>query len=324
MTDQIILNMDINKTIILSDAVQGLTMHDTINKKFAESKLVNDTQTYSDFIKEQIENVTLDDKDFERQVNGELKHLRDRLFFTFTNQGHPGEGHQEEFQKCLEQSKNDTKHGFTITRWFLLLITKLQTSNVNFKLVFRTFGTDGDDIIKEWNRICEGQHPDFPNLKDDKLKVKSKGCFHRTGAHGIETHGTETHGTEHYTTHLMLDDNTDPDHLAGNYITGLPKITEFIKSQDGNMLIRDHYKYWNDSYRQYEYGKPVYLTDGVDQYFFDDNINLSDSNEGIVNMQPKRDTNYLFEVDILVALLNPEKYVDDIIRKIEENNADRS
>jgi hypothetical protein len=44
---------------------------------------------------------------------------------------------------------------------FVHLISKLDEMNVDFTLVFRTFGIDIPRVAEEFNLICEGKHPFF-------------------------------------------------------------------------------------------------------------------------------------------------------------------
>ena len=59
----------------------------------------------------------------------------------------------------------------------------LKQLNRDFSIVFRTFGTDIDNVIWEFNKFCSGEHPCFngkngtPIVKFDGSSVK--GTFTR-------------------------------------------------------------------------------------------------------------------------------------------------
>ncbi len=52
----------------------------------------------------------------------------------------------------------------TIVPSFLKLVCYLEQNNINFSIVFRTFGTDILKVIKSFKSFCEGKHPDFKNV----------------------------------------------------------------------------------------------------------------------------------------------------------------
>lgn len=43
----------------------------------------------------------------------------------------------------------------------------MQVTNRSFTLVFRTFGSDIQDVIEEINMFAEGQHPSYPGVYMD-------------------------------------------------------------------------------------------------------------------------------------------------------------
>jgi hypothetical protein len=49
---------------------------------------------------------------------------------------------------------------FVVHSLFRLMI-ELQNKNRIYTLIFRAFGTDFDAAIKEFNSLCEGEHPIF-------------------------------------------------------------------------------------------------------------------------------------------------------------------
>jgi hypothetical protein len=69
----------------------------------------------------------------------------------------------------------------------------VQASNRSFTVVFRTFGSDIQDVIEEMNMFAEGRHPSYPGvymdgrdgITDLRMSPESSGAFIRCAVHLI-------------------------------------------------------------------------------------------------------------------------------------------
>jgi hypothetical protein len=85
-----------------------------------------------------------------------------------------------------------------ITSTFFKTLIYLKKMKRDFAVVFRTFGSDLDNVIWEFNKFCTGDHPCYngkfgtPLIKFDGTKgtrdlrildIHQKGLYFRTGDH---------------------------------------------------------------------------------------------------------------------------------------------
>ena len=237
----LILNFDINKTIILGDKSKNLDVKDGIRSTIVDyswGKYDNSTKkwiltenyfslekpksgliNYEQYIKKIYCNKTeeeIPDRDERAKKNQEIKRFRDNCFLKFIEKDEPGEKLLDKYEEILnkvkipqniieEINKENSKYpGFYkdlylnnyiyIFHSFFRLMIELANKNRTFVVIFRTFGYDFDDVIKEFNSFCEGGHPiyngeneSFPrvyfdgthNSKDYRIIDKNIGIIYR-------------------------------------------------------------------------------------------------------------------------------------------------
>lgn len=67
----------------------------------------------------------------------------------------------------LKKLTRENGEYFRILPSFFNTIIKLAEEKRDIKIVFRTFGSDLAEIIKEMNDFCTGNHPCYPDVKFD-------------------------------------------------------------------------------------------------------------------------------------------------------------
>lgn len=191
----LVLNFDVNKTLVMIDSVSSKSMLDIGNHVIAAScwGLVEElAEATTDGVARRwrctVREVSIERplpelvsyvEFIEEQFPGkELKKLKESYLHKFTQPGEPGEAmrpHCDSFLKALrlpdgvsgtEAAKRAGLQGeavFIIPAFFELLL-HLKRLNVSFCVVFRTFGRDLDDVATEFNAFCEGRHPMFPGV----------------------------------------------------------------------------------------------------------------------------------------------------------------
>jgi hypothetical protein len=156
---------------------------------------------------------------------------------------------------------------------FFRLLRTLISSDINFKLIFRTFGKDAPEVAKEFNLFVSGQHPVFPGsplpsryklrLPQDSLSLL------RTGQTSADVHAA------------YVSDDINCVRLA----TGALEVHAVIMDKVADtrdravLCVTDHFEYWRSQGESDESGK-ILLVDceaPSDQpeevhVFFDDNI----------------------------------------------------
>jgi hypothetical protein len=219
-----------------------------------------------------------------------------------------------------------------------------------FALIFRTFGFDFDDVIKEFNSFCEGGHPiyngeneKYPrvyfdgthNSKDYRINDKSIGIIYRFDEKIDNLFlilGT-----------LKRIDADNPEALFTYYkeqinegkitiIKGGKNIFEYITNNSINgkinsFCINDHYNTWFKFDKKSICGKPMLVdpdNKDVKVYFFDDNIDDTETSivdcRNVITGESIKDKNftdkYLVRADTIKAAEDEYYYIN----KIENND----
>lgn len=174
----LILHFDINKTILLFDSVKSGSMEHMINSLFSEcawgtfdptipfeNRTIHDWNLVSSVLSSQppCENVVTY-AEFLEFHSPTPQNTRRSVKNNFTCPGEKGTIFREKYDTTLMRVlplQNDAKECFYILPSFFELILYLEGLQINYEIVFRTFGTDGDRIIEEYNRFCENKHPLF-------------------------------------------------------------------------------------------------------------------------------------------------------------------
>eukprot|EP01083_Nonionella_stella_P011662 33124_1 len=180
----VMIHMDLNKTMIMTDTVQGLGFRKSLNTILADTSCWgNVTQctesntsnaingkvwmpvmvetnknivkqhssnanaplmTYGDFLRQQLPYKT-------HSVNPQIKHKRRHLREEFTCEGHPGEGFADIVAMLV-----DKLDGEFIIPAFKKMVEWLydEKQSMSFSILFRTFGSDLPHVINDFNAFC--------------------------------------------------------------------------------------------------------------------------------------------------------------------------
>ncbi|XP_062829834.1 uncharacterized protein LOC103281301 [Anolis carolinensis] len=206
------------------------------------------------------------------------------------------------------------KHYHLVLPSFFCLLESLHREGRHFAVIFRTFGTDLPRVLRAVNCALEGQHPLFPSLQEISLPVDlSPGMIRCNKRKVVLTHRTERLSTE----------------------DGGRKMYAYFSSREGLCGFQDHFDWWAKNQFSSQGGKPLLIDPhdaNVHHIFIDDNIRLDDS-DTIVHQQVfsrKESCNLqtvptselynvcLVQTDLLEAIAN-KNYFCRCIRRCEEN-----
>jgi len=256
-----------------------------------------------------------------RKTNGS------KLKTTFTEPGCVGERfrpHYDNLMSRLElspqakiQADRDIFKGgqcFMLPSFFHLIL-HLQKEKREFSIAFRSFGTEVNDVAKEFNLFCEGKHPLFPRARADgtqetkDLRIefpRSLASFRNTAEEGMTlTLGSLKPGKEN-----------------GEQVIGFANISGWFHANLGGRTlgIRDFYPWWFGDHESDTSGK-LLLVDPDDptvhEVFFDDNIERDRAH--IVNVRnaktgepiPFAQTNHrhLVKAEPYLAITDPNYFI---------------
>ena len=350
----LILNFDINKTIILKDKSKNLDIESGVKscmvdyawgifdeslKKWtltenylSHKKPKPDLVNYYYYMKKMYPMKTeeeIPDREERYKKNGEIKKIKDNLFLEFLDKDKPGEKLYNIYLEILKKLKisdnimkeinkdnskypsfyKDLFHNGYIYIFHSLyrLMLELQKNNRIFTIIFRTFGYDFDDVIKEFNSFCEGGHPVFSGQnenypkkyfdgtngsKDYRIKDNNIGVIYRFDDDINNT--VLVLGTLERINVKKFDDlfsyyDELIDQRKINIIRGGKKIFEFINNNStsgkiNSFCINDHYEAWVKYDKNSICGKPMLIdpdNKDIEVFFFDDNI--ENTNKSIVD-----------------------------------------
>ena len=313
------------------------------------------------------------DRDERYKKNQEIKAFKDRLFQEFLDKGQPGEKLRNLYEDYLKKVKlpkdiinainkensiypsffkeiYENDYIFLFPSLFRTMI-ELKKQNRIFTIIFRTFGLDFEEVIKEFNSFCEGKHPLFNGLnekypkllfngengsKDYRIKEQSIGIIYRFDEDINSIYlvlGCLKRIYEIKTPNdLYLHYKGRIEKGEVNIIKGGKEIFEFINknSSEGKInsfCLNDHYDTWYRYDKKETCGKPMLIdpeNKDVEVFFFDDNItenefsivDCRDANSGKSVKDKIIKDKYLIKVDTLKAAVY-ENYFLDIINKAE-------
>ena len=346
----LILNFDINKTIILRDKSKNLDVENGVRSVigdfswgtydnqaknwtlaenyFSLKKPKPNLISYEKYIKKIYRNKTeeeIPDRDTRYQKNQELKKIREAQILKFVNEGQPGEKLHKKYLEILEKvkipqnimeeiNKDNSKYPsfykeiylngyFFIFPSLFRLMIELKNENRFFTLIFRTFGYDFDDVVKEFNSFCEGEHPLFSgenekypiiyfngsnNSKDYRINKTNIGIIYRFDENIEDCYlvlGTIKRIKLEKPEELYSFYKEKIDNGEINIIKGGKAIYEYITNNSLNgkinsLCINDHYDTWYKYDKKSISGKPMLIdpdNKNVEVFFFDDNIKISET-----------------------------------------------
>lgn len=178
---------------------------------------------------------------------------------------------------------------------FFRTLMYLKKNKKEFSIVFRTFGTDLNKTLFEFNKFCDGQHPCFngrnntPLVKFDGTKAtkdlrinkpEQKGCYYRPGSDlkdSILVTGTHDRVTDMLDLNLQAD-QIDDVNVHKEAIDAYQAVVETLKKSP-SMAIYEDYPNWKANDLKRDFAK-LLLIDQADynthHIFFDDNADEED------------------------------------------------
>lgn len=194
----LVLNFDINKTIVMVDTAKNQPISDVLNGILSECtwgeevecderspveagwRAVNSEPSVLRFCRpEEHGGDTLSYLEYlGRKLPGkEAKKQREKMYKDFTKPGHPGESFRHHYKSMKSRllgrygslaggPKGDGPKTQIIQAFFELVVDLVRRGR-SFSIVFRTFGKDLPRIVDEFNAFCEGKHPRYPGLRLD-------------------------------------------------------------------------------------------------------------------------------------------------------------
>ncbi|XP_035513305.1 uncharacterized protein si:dkey-32e6.3 [Morone saxatilis] len=142
---------------------------------------------------------------------------------------------------------------------FFQLLKDLEQEGREFAILFRTFGNDLPRVLRAvYRALNEGAHPLFPDLPDLKLRVNMTAGKIRCSKRGIVLSRAEDRVTTH-------------DGERGLY--------QYLSSVQGLGGFQDHFDWWASNTFSIRGGKPLWVDpfdQNVQHIFIDDNIRQND------------------------------------------------
>merc|ERR550534_2452089 len=201
---------------------------------------------------------------------------------TFTNSGHPGEKFADKHKEMLSKmslsikereqlealgipvkgDKEGSAYRYIVPAFFEMIID-LSNKGRLFAIVFRTFGTDMNNVQRELNLFCEGKHPCYPNVRFDgsgdsqdlRLYKENLGRI----AYNMKPKPRLTWGA----IRKPENDERKADDLNLETVSGYRGVFRSIhaKAMKGITTgISDDYMWWHENHERAEFGK-LFLVD---------------------------------------------------------------
>jgi len=176
---------------------------------------------------------------------------------------------------------------------FFHTLHALKGAGRSFGLVLRTFGSDLPDIAEALNVFARGEHPLYPDFRDESLLITPEKMFKGRWRAKMGD------GDDQIEYQLLKWSEEDDETSSSDY--------NIVASGDGELLniiehcsvagIQDHYDYWDKNDNAPWAGKPVWThrtstsggnTRNCHHIFFDDNIH-NDATDSIAAVRVEED-----------------------------------
>ena len=255
----LVLHLDVNKTVVMQDAAsQGTgSVQAMINSLMAEcvwgrvregseraTRTVEDWQLASTVPSSECpEPGLVTFNDFVECHSNIPKAVYKSLKQKFTDPGGIGEACREHYNALLASmtvpsadAAGEPEFYFIVPALFHL-VRELLSRNVDFALIFRTFGRDIQEVAKEWNTFIEGHHPREPLAPTPRLRLDlplHTACLQRAGSAGS---ADETLSLAH------VDYQTKCVTLASGF-SAVRKAMHAKITQHACLFVQDDYSYW--------------------------------------------------------------------------------
>lgn len=365
----LILHLDINETILLGDDAGGDSRHDSVQKMLAKSAFCqlpsshdaaddknSVTRTTSTAISTAWEETEQtypthwwDGQEMGRETSplpplytgwewppGCCPYYRTgykKLSKRFVDEHH-GRIYKPVLQACEEalaqnHSNNHILPAFYRTLEGLISNVKTKKDDSSFQIVFRTFGSDIEDMAQVVTEFAQGKHPDYPHVRYPELELPKEHLYQGRWKAIDDKRGSKENPNG-YIYELW---NADETTLVAS---GDAEILQLL-SQHSICGIRDDYRFWKQNGWDPTAGKPVWVPSyehnndrPYDHHlFFDDNIhNLEHDGIACVRRQITNDGPYttlhgasmhqesqgvhLIRVPTIEPVLDPNWYLEQI------------
>ncbi len=287
-------HFDVNKTVILTDAASGQTLHESVASVLAENTRGSEGPDRRWRI-DAAGDVTYGVWSNRRMGKEEAKRAR-RLF---VEQGEPGETLAAE---CAVLERAAERSGYFVEA-FVVFVKWLARSGLRWRLYFRTFGSDLPEVEHHWAELCRAQGlPEAQHMQRGEFKRASRHCSSLS--------------------------------MAGERHEGMAAIARALNGNAVLATgLREDYAFWSEASEHRECGK-LLLVEQRDEtaahrhFFFDDNahVRIDAPHENIVDVRMReadseeyrtvsdgeaRDK-YFAEVNPLHMLRDPLYYVNKV------------
>lgn len=353
---QLVLHFDINETILLGDEAGGDSRHDSVQKMLAKSafcQLPTTTTSSPTSGSPQWEDTLQASPThwWDGQVMGRETSLPPlytgwawppgccpyyRTAYKKYSKKFVDEHHGKIYKSLLEECERELAKNTAsnhILPAFYHTLESLVKQNADFRLVFRTFGSDIQEIAQVVTDFAQGKHPDYPDFKCSQLELPQERLFQGRWKCVADEHIGSKENPFGYIYELWDAEETTV------VASGDEEILNFLKHHP-ICGIRDDYQFWKKNGWDPTAGKPIWIpsytpANGADNGFvyehhllFDDNIhNLAHDGIGCARMQAADGSYYnqdgatmhqkvqgvhMLRVPTVEPVLNPRWYLEQI------------
>ncbi len=346
MPTRLILHFDINETILLGDDAGGDSRHDSLQKMIAKSafcQLPSSSTAWEDTL-QATPTHWWDGQPFGQETSipplytgwewppGCCPYYRTSYKERskgFVDHNHDGHIYKPVLDACEEALRKNSADNHILPAFYHTLEHLIGTKEP-FRIIFRTFGSDIDDIAQIVTDFAQGRHPDYPHIQYSDLELPKERLYQgRWKCFGSEESGCKETSSD-YIYELWNADETNV------VASGDAAILDLL-SRHTICGIRDDYPFWKKNGWDPTAGKPVWIPKydlSTDQkpykhhLFFDDNIhNLSHDGIACVRRQMNDGTFctldgatmhqesqgvHLIRVPTIEPVLNPNWFVEQI------------
>lgn len=301
----LVLNFDVNATIIMSDKIQNIAETDVANSVLANVSwgtmvddkwvLIEEAPSVRRPTMQNGQEVLSYFEFIEKSIPGSSnKKVRKDKVKRFTLSGAPGEKMAPQAKELVEKLQMpDGKGAVFIIPAFFELLVHLKRTGRSFTIVFRTFGEDLKDIVEELNAFCVGQHPlappdvrldgsdGGPDYRVQLEDISKWGTFYRDGDSMSIVMGTWWQPEKEKVPSLACYEGMPGITIETGSLHEIGKKFRKMCKNPGTLAMRDYFLYWKKSGNCSEGGKPLFYKcsrqSGEHEVFFDDNIRFTDA-----------------------------------------------
>lgn len=349
----LVLNLDVNKTVIMTDRVTGKTVEAIVNETLANAAwgMVLDGSWVLQVEKASVERPKgyegkelLSYAEWVEKANpgSEGKKTRMKLNGSFTARGQPGEVFQSYANQLIANMTRPDGSTVRLIPAFFELLLSLKRQKRSFSICFRTFGEELADVAEELTQFCEGKHPSYPHAcmdgsdgePDYRFSITNAadfGTFHRTDESFALVMGTMDQpgeGKFKDVTERSLSFYKGKPNLQ--IIEGKFNVYRYLRkrcAKCGTIGIRDYFQYWKSKKMKSEGGKVFFYDPRAKtrshEVFFDDNLTFTEGyiiqpiNMSDVNRKPWVTgllSSHLVRAEPLLSIGDENYFINEIAR----------